>query len=41
VKLNGELWSAKAGHNIKAGSKVKVLDVQGVKLVVEETERDS
>jgi len=39
VKIFGNTWTACSDEVINAGSKVKVLDVEGVKLVVEK-ERD-
>ena len=35
VKVLGQLWSAKADMNIPEGTKIKVLRMEGVKLVVE------
>ena len=35
VKINGELWSAISDVPLKRGTKVKVVDVEGVKLKVE------
>jgi len=35
VKLGGETWSAAAGEPISAGEHVKVVGVEGVKLLVE------
>jgi len=34
VKVMGQVWSAKADNNIAEGTKVKVLSMEGVKLVV-------
>lgn len=34
VKVNGEIWSAKANENIKQGTEVEVLKIDGVKLIV-------
>lgn len=34
VKVNGEIWSAKADTNIPKGTKVEVLRIDGVKLIV-------
>lgn len=34
VKINGEIWSAKADSNISKGTEVEVLKIDGVKLVV-------
>lgn len=38
VKITGQIWSAKTlqGEKIPEGSKVEVLDIQGVKLVVKQ-----
>ena len=36
VKVMGQVWSAKADTNIDEGAKVKVLKLEGVKLIVEE-----
>ena len=36
VKVKGELWSAISDKDIKKGTKVKVINVNGVKLKVEE-----
>ena len=38
VKVNGEVWSAKSDNNftIPKGSQIKVLKIDGVKLVVEQ-----
>lgn len=38
VKVNGELWSAISDVPLKRGTKVKVLDVDGVKLKVKAVE---
>ena len=35
IKVMGQVWSAKAGNNIAEGTKVKVISMEGVKLVVE------
>ncbi len=35
VKVNGELWSATSDTDLKKGTKIKVIDVDGVKLKVE------
>ena len=35
VKVMGQVWSAKADGNIAEGAKVRVLSMEGVKLVVE------
>ena len=34
VKVMGQVWSAKADSNIEEGSRVKVVSLEGVKLVV-------
>ncbi len=34
VKVMGQVWSAKSDNNIAEGTKVKVLSMEGVKLVV-------
>ena len=34
VKVNGEIWSAKADEDIKQGTEVEVLKIDGVKLIV-------
>ena len=36
VKVLGQVWSAKADKPIEEGSKVKVLSLEGVKIIVEE-----
>ena len=36
IKVLGQVWSAKADKVIEEGSKVKVLSMEGVKLIVEE-----
>ena len=35
VKVDGTIWTAKSSKKIKIGQKVKVLDIEGVKLIVE------
>ena len=35
VKVDGTIWTAKASKKIKKDEKVKVLDIEGVKLIVE------
>jgi membrane protein implicated in regulation of membrane protease activity len=35
VKVNGELWSAISDTDIEKGSKIKVVDISGVKVKVE------
>ena len=34
VKVNGEIWTAKADTNIQKGTEVEILKIDGVKLVV-------
>ena len=34
VKVNGEIWSAKANEDIKQGTEVEILKIDGVKLIV-------
>lgn len=34
VKVNGEIWSAKAEENIVSGTNVEILKIDGVKLLV-------
>ena len=34
IKVNGEIWSAKADSNIPKGTEVEVLKIDGVKLIV-------
>jgi len=34
VKVNGEIWSAHSEENLKAGTEVEVLEINGVKLIV-------
>lgn len=34
VKVNGEIWSAKAEENILKGTEVEILRIDGVKLIV-------
>ena len=36
VKVDGKRWTAISTQNIKEGSKVKILKIEGVKLIVEE-----
>ena len=36
VKVIGQTWSAKADHMIAEGSKIRVTQMEGVKLIVEE-----
>lgn len=42
VKVDGKIWSAKSadGSPIKEGQKVKILSIEGVKLIVEEVKTD-
>lgn len=42
VKVNGQIWTAKSmeGVDIKKGSIVDILEIQGVKLMVSEKERE-
>lgn len=40
VDLQGEIWTAKAVKAIAVGKSVKVLEIQGVKLLVEEIKED-
>ena len=35
VKVDGSVWTAKGNEKIKVDEKVKVLDIEGVKLIVE------
>ena len=35
VKVDGQVWSAKADSDISEGTRVKILRIEGVKLVVE------
>ena len=39
VKLRGISWSAISNDEIEKGSKVRVLDIEGVKLIVELLEK--
>ena len=39
VKVDGVIWTAKSSKKIKKDEKVKVLDVEGVKLIVEKEEK--
>ena len=34
VKVNGEVWSAKADTNISKGTEIEILEIDGVKLLV-------
>ena len=38
VKVDGKKWSAKCDKKIEVGSKIKVLSIDGVKLIVERKE---
>ena len=40
VKVDGKRWTAVSSKTIKAGSTVKVLDIDGVKLKVEEVDSE-
>ena len=35
VKVSGEVWSAKSDSQVSKGAKVKVLAIEGVKLIVQ------
>lgn len=35
VKVDGQIWSAKAAEDLKEGTKIKVRSIEGVKLVIE------
>jgi len=35
VKVNGEIWTAISNHEIKSGTKIEVIDIDGVKLIVQ------
>ncbi len=35
VKVDGSVWTAKSNKKIKVDEKIKVLDIEGVKLIVE------
>lgn len=37
VKVSGEIWSAKAEENLKVGTEIEVLKIDGVKLIVKPT----
>ena len=39
VKVDGSVWTAKSDKKIKEEEKVKVLDVEGVKLIVEKEDK--
>lgn len=38
VKLNGEIWTAVASEEIETGSLVEVIDIEGVKLIVQKAQ---
>lgn len=38
VKVNGEVWSAKADCNIPKGTEIEVVKIDGVKLIVKSTQ---
>lgn len=40
VKVDGKYWTAKAEEEIKKGSKVEILSIEGVKLIVKRKEND-
>lgn len=40
VKVEGSIWTAKAEKKIKEKSQVKVLEIEGVKLLVEEVKEE-
>ncbi len=40
VKVDGKLWTAKANQNIEPNTKIKVLNIDGVKLIVEKIKED-
>lgn len=40
VKVDGKHWTAKANEEIKKGSKVEILSIEGVKLIVKRKEND-
>lgn len=40
VKVNGSIWTAKSEKKIKEKSQVKVLSIEGVRLLVEEIKED-
>lgn len=40
VKVDGKYWTAKANEEIKKGSKVEILSIEGVKLIVKRKEND-
>ncbi len=41
VKINGEVWSAKADKDIPRGTEIEVLEIDGVKLIVKPKEKVS
>ena len=38
VKLNGEIWTAVAAEEIESGSLVEIIDIEGVKLIVQKVQ---
>ena len=38
VKLNGEIWTAVSSEEIDSGSLVEVIDIEGVKLIVQKAQ---
>ena len=38
VKLNGEIWTAVSSEEIEPGSLVEVIDIEGVKLIVQKSQ---
>jgi membrane protein implicated in regulation of membrane protease activity len=38
VKVNGEIWTAISDSEIEAGSRIEVIDIDGVKLIVRKAE---
>ncbi|MEA1959812.1 MAG: NfeD family protein [Bacillota bacterium] len=40
IKLNGEIWTAAAAQEIETGARVKVIAIDGVKLVVESAQSE-
>lgn len=35
VKVNGEIWTAISNHEIEPGTRIEVIDIDGVKLIVQ------
>ncbi|HNX92732.1 MAG TPA: NfeD family protein [Syntrophomonas sp.] len=35
VKVNGEIWTAISNDEIETGSRIEVIDIDGVKLIVQ------